>query len=169
MYYVYVMEGNVCTVGVKVLGGLGGGVSDAPSLPCSPHSYSSSLSLPSTGAYCTSRLSVVIACSSERFNDWGGRGYDGFVPGEIPKTAPSGDETTWSPTWSARLPQVHRIWPGGWSNMSPVGAIFVPFPPKTGTNMLHPLPPKSLNLSSFACQNHIIYIYCTYVRVLWRG
>ena len=31
--------------------------------------------------------------------------------------------------------------------MSPVGAIFVPFPPKTGTNMLHPLPPKSLNLS----------------------
>ena len=31
--------------------------------------------------------------------------------------------------------------------MSPVGAIFVPFPPKTGTNMLHPLPPQSLNLS----------------------
>ena len=26
--------------------------------------------------------------------------------------------------------------------MSPVGAIFVPFPPKTGTNMLHPLPPN---------------------------
>ena len=24
--------------------------------------------------------------------------------------------------------------------MSPVGTIFVPFPPKTGTNMLHPLP-----------------------------
>ena len=24
--------------------------------------------------------------------------------------------------------------------MSPVGSIFVPFPPKTGTNMLHPLP-----------------------------
>ena len=23
----------------------------------------------------------------------------------------------------------------------PVGTIFVPFPPKTGTNMLHPLPP----------------------------
>ncbi|CAN0478298.1 unnamed protein product [Ascophyllum nodosum] len=33
--------------------------------------------------------------------------------------------------------------------MSPVGAIFVPFPPpKTGTNMLHPLPPQSLNLSA---------------------
>ena len=31
--------------------------------------------------------------------------------------------------------------------MSPVGSIFVPFPPKTGTNMLHPLPPQSLNLS----------------------
>ena len=25
--------------------------------------------------------------------------------------------------------------------MSPAGAIFVPFPPKTGTNMLHPRPP----------------------------
>ena len=24
--------------------------------------------------------------------------------------------------------------------MSPVEAIFVPFPPKTGTNLLHPLP-----------------------------
>ena len=31
--------------------------------------------------------------------------------------------------------------------MSPVGAIFVPFPPKTGTNMLHPLPLQSWNLS----------------------
>ena len=26
--------------------------------------------------------------------------------------------------------------------MSPVGAIFVPFPLKTGTNLLHPLPPS---------------------------
>ena len=25
--------------------------------------------------------------------------------------------------------------------MSPVGAIFVPFPPRTGTKMLHPRPP----------------------------
>ena len=31
--------------------------------------------------------------------------------------------------------------------MSPVGAIFVPFPPKTGTNMLHPRPLQSLNWS----------------------
>ena len=28
------------------------------------------------------------------FNDWGGRGYDDFFPGEVTKTAPSGDETT---------------------------------------------------------------------------
>ena len=34
--------------------------------------------------------------------------------------------------------------------MSPVGAIFVLFPPQTGTNMLHPLPPQSLNLSDVA-------------------
>ena len=32
--------------------------------------------------------------------------------------------------------------------MSPVGAIFVPFPPKTGTNLLHPPPPQSLNRSN---------------------
>ena len=30
----------------------------------------------------------------EGFNDWGGRGYDDFVPGEVTKTAPSGGETT---------------------------------------------------------------------------
>ena len=30
----------------------------------------------------------------EGFNDWGGRGYDDFVPGEVTKTAPSGDRTT---------------------------------------------------------------------------
>ena len=28
------------------------------------------------------------------FNDWGGRGYDDFVPGEVTKTAPFGDRTT---------------------------------------------------------------------------
>ena len=32
--------------------------------------------------------------ANEGFNDWGGRGYDDFVPGEFTKTAPSGDETT---------------------------------------------------------------------------
>ena len=30
--------------------------------------------------------------------------------------------------------------------MSSVGAIFVPFPPKTGTNMLHPRPPALVEL-----------------------
>ena len=33
-------------------------------------------------------------CHLEGFNDWGGRGYDDFVPGEVTKIAPSGDETT---------------------------------------------------------------------------
>ena len=31
--------------------------------------------------------------SDEGFNDWGGRGYDDFVPGEVTRTAPFGDET----------------------------------------------------------------------------
>ena len=30
----------------------------------------------------------------ELFNDWGGRGYDYSVPGDVTKTAPSGDGTT---------------------------------------------------------------------------
>ena len=38
--------------------------------------------------------------------------------------------------------------------MSPVEAIFVPFPPKTGTNLLHPLPPpivERVSSASFPC------------------
>ena len=31
---------------------------------------------------------------TEGFNGWGGRGYDDFFPGEVTKTAPSGDRTT---------------------------------------------------------------------------
>ena len=31
---------------------------------------------------------------TEGFNDWGGRGYDDFVPGEVTKTAPSGGRAT---------------------------------------------------------------------------
>ena len=50
----------------------------------------------------TIRVTVIIVDSStslwlmktEGFDDWGGRGYDDFVPGEVTKTAPSGDETT---------------------------------------------------------------------------
>ena len=30
--------------------------------------------------------------------------------------------------------------------MSPVGVIFVPFPPRTGTNVLHPLSPPIIEL-----------------------
>ena len=30
----------------------------------------------------------------EGFNDWGGWGYDDFVPGEVIKTAPYGNRTT---------------------------------------------------------------------------
>ena len=33
-------------------------------------------------------------CMPEGFNDWGGRGYDDFVPGEVTKISPSGDRTT---------------------------------------------------------------------------
>ena len=39
--------------------------------------------------YCTIHIKVL-----EGFNDWGGRGYDDFVPEEVTKTASSGDRTT---------------------------------------------------------------------------
>ena len=44
----------------------------------------------------TSFLMVIFTFKSakEGFNDWGGRGYDDFVPEEVTKTASSGDETT---------------------------------------------------------------------------
>ena len=45
------------------------------------------------------------------------------------------------PTWSASMPRIQLIQSEGWSNMSPVGAILVPSPPKTGANLLHPRPP----------------------------
>ena len=32
--------------------------------------------------------------STECFNDWGRRGYDDSIPGEITKTTPSGGKTT---------------------------------------------------------------------------
>ena len=37
---------------------------------------------------------IQLISTFERFNDWGGRGYDVFVLGEVTKTAPSGDRTT---------------------------------------------------------------------------
>ena len=39
-------------------------------------------------------ISKVEGSSNEGFNDWGGRGYDDFVPREVTKTTPCGDRTT---------------------------------------------------------------------------
>ena len=75
----------------------------------------------------------------------GCRGYNDSVPGVAIEAAPSVDRTAWCFTWSASLPRVYLISPGGWSNMSPGRANFVPSPPKTGTNLRHPRPPQSLN------------------------
>ena len=70
-----------------------------------------------------------------RSNDWGGQGYDDSVPGKVTQITSSGDRTTSSSTWSASLPRVQFISPEGWSRKSPGGAISVPSPPKTGTNL----------------------------------
>ena len=39
-------------------------------------------------------LTLEAASYPELFNDWGGRGYDDSVPGEVTKTPSSGDRTT---------------------------------------------------------------------------
>ena len=45
-----------------------------------------------------------ISFTKESFNDWGGRGYDGSVPGVVTKTATSEDRTARSSILSASLP-----------------------------------------------------------------
>ena len=39
-------------------------------------------------------VSPSRSARSEMFKDWEGRGYDDSVPGEVTKTASSGDRTT---------------------------------------------------------------------------
>ena len=53
----------------------------------------------------------------------------------------------------------------GLVNMSPIEAIFVPFPPTTGKNMLHPLPPQSLNLSTVV--NSVLYVKALVVLIVF--
>ena len=93
-----------------------------------------------------------IHMTFECFNDWGGGGggYDDSVPGEVAKTTLSVDRTTGSPTWSASLPRIQLISPGGWPNKAPVGAIFVLSLLLLGTYLCHPHPPQLLNDSSIA-------------------
>ena len=55
-------------------------------------------SLLEVGVY-TGELMLCLECvqqawREEFFNDWGGRGYDDSVLGEVNKTASSGDRTT---------------------------------------------------------------------------
>ena len=79
------------------------------------------------------REPLISPAPTECYKDWGGRGYDDFVPGNGTKTTSSGDRTT-SPTWSTSFPRIQLISPGGWTNKSPGGVTFVPSPPNTGTN-----------------------------------
>ena len=78
-----------------------------------------------------------------------------------PTIGGAGDTTIPFPGWSPKqpLPRIglHDLLYGrqacpefnsfhqGWSNISRGGAIFVPSPFKTGTNLRHPRPPQSLN------------------------
>ena len=74
-------------------------------------------------------------------------------PGRSPKQPLSGIELR-PPTWSASLLRIQLISPGSWSNISPVGDLFVPSPPKTGTKLLHPLPPSIVERVSWRSSNH---------------
>ena len=89
-----------------------------------------------------STCAVHDKCLSSLKKHCGGRGYDDSVPGEVTKTAPSGDRTTLSPTWSVSLSRIQLIPPDGWSNMSPVRTILVPSPLKRGQICYIPSPLK---------------------------
>ena len=52
------------------------------------------MSLRNYGLQGVNNQSMPLILNLEGFNDWGGRGYDDFVPGKVTKTAPSGDGTT---------------------------------------------------------------------------
>ena len=59
------------------------------------------------------KLGVFKLTVFEGLNNWGGRGYDDFVPREVTKIDSSGDRTTRSPTtWSASLPRIHHLTKG---------------------------------------------------------
>ena len=92
--------------------------------------------------------------SKECFNDWGGRGYDDSSPGDGTKTTPSGDRTTRSPAWSAILPRIQFISPGGWSKKSPGGAISCRPLPKRGKICYIPSPPQWFNDSKGIYLHH---------------
>ena len=92
---------------------------------------------------------IYFPCSADHEQDWQPYPVD-------PYSAICEDHTyipgtyihAWSPTWSTSLPRIQLISPGSLSNISPIGAIFVPSLPKTGTGLLHPRPPQSLNGST---------------------
>ena len=85
-------------------------------------------------------LLVTSPSKPKGFNDWGGRGYDDFVPGEVIKTAPSGDETM--------IPYIGRqACPKFIAFDQEVGQICPRSLPKRGQMCYIPSPPQSLNLS----------------------
>ena len=105
----------------------------------------------------------------ELFNDWGGQGYDDSVPGEVTKTAPSGDRITGSPTWSASLPRINSThstrelvrYVPGWG-------YFRPVPSQNGDKLVSsPLPPQSLDgLVGYQFQNNEIGSFLLLLGVL---
>ena len=77
------------------------------------------------------------------FNDWGGRGYDDSVPGEVTKTPSSGDRTTLSPTWSASLPQSNSFHQG-LVKYVPGRGYFRAVPSQNGDKFVTSPPPPSI-------------------------
>ena len=81
----------------------------------------------------------------ECFTDCGGRGYDDSIPGEVTKTTPSGVGLH-DPLHGRQACPESNSYHQGVGQISPrEGILLVSYPPKTGTNLLHPRPPQSLN------------------------
>ena len=57
-------------------------------------------------------VTTGVTQEKECFNDWGGRGYDDSVPGEVTKTTTSGDRTTSSPHGRQACPEFNSFHQG---------------------------------------------------------
>ena len=85
--------------------------------------------------------------ATEGFNDWGGRGYNDFIPGRSQKQPLPGIGLHDLLHGRQACPEFIAF-DQGVGQRCP-RAIFVPFPPKTGTNLLHPLLPSIVERVDF--------------------
>ena len=94
---------------------------------------------------------MTLPAQSECFNDWGGRGYDDSVPGEVIKTTPSGIGLYHPLHGRQNCLEFSSFHQRGGSNKSPGGANFVPSLPRWGQICDIPPPPPIVEVLIRPC------------------